>query len=821
MRLLLVPALMLIAALFVPGHTAAEPADVATAVDRWESVPLPDVVEDPPLAFAWSRSDPRVVYGRAQRTLWRSEDGGRSWTATGFMGDEESPWWQAPFWGPIWGRAVAVDAGDPRTVYVRSTALATSPKGGWPSHDVWSRVRSAAYVSRDGGETWQDLNCLHVAPDPVRPGRVYGVSANLRLQMSEDRGRTWRDLDFGHPQLVNGLYVYTGPADPDRILVGQQPAALWRSTDGGATWTHTTLGRGFDQLAMDERIPGRLYGVAGRGVYGVQDSLFVSDDGGAWRLLHVFGADAAAKCIRCTRLVPHPDEGRLAAVSDARFWIGDDGGATWQAHDAPSGITAAAFDPADPDRLLLAAKAYPEWGYLFESRDGGSSWSPMAAPELPPPVGTVTAGPGGRLWAGSATEPDDNSRLAALYVRDGDVWQRRGSTPRLRGCDGPVRSLFIHPQDSQVVLADFGSVLRSDDGGHSWQQTQAYREAFAQGPSPFHTRADRPTTIYFHGEGLWRSDDTGGSWQSLENPTGCQLNCPYPVGFVPSLREPGAVLLGYDSDRLLCRRVDAEHDSGHVVATVPDDGYLVAMARHPLSQQLIVAAAVDNGVAVYSVEEDGLRWRQLGGCEGIFPVTYNSVRGLGRHDDLSGWRCCSHGIARLRFHPTDPDIFYLVFRRDLLVTRDGGQTWQRIEDPPRSVPWYNDVAVDPEAPDDLYVATPHGLYRLRGAVGTAVSENRDARPGAFCLRPAYPNPFNSATVIPFTLPEDGHVVLRLHNLAGQRVRTLIHGVRQAGSHAAHWDGRDDEGRTLATGVYLYRLVVDGRPQQTRRMLLLR
>ena len=807
MERLLLAALALTSPIFVNPGMAAAPAEVAAAGGRWEAVPLPDEVEDAPLALAWSRSDPSIVYGRGRRALWRSEDGGRSWTATGFMGDEESPWWEAParrHMGrpPNWGRSLAVDAGDPRTVYVRSTAFSTEPVGGYG--DVWSRVRSAAYVSRDGGASWQDLSCLHVAADPVRPGRLYGVSADLQLQLSNDAGRTWRDLGLSHPRLVNGLYAYASAADPRRILIGspgQFFVDLWRSDDGGTTWTQAVLGRGFDHLAVDHHVAGRLYGLAG-------DSVFVSDnDGDTWRLLHAFRRGPVG-------FVSHPQAGRLAAVTDTHFWTSDDGGETWQIHDAASGITDVAFDPADPRRLLLTAAAELR-GHLFESRDGGHSWSPMAPPQLPPPVGTLAVSPEGHLWAGSATEPDENSRLPVLYLRDGGAWQRLGPASGWSWQWGPVRSLFFHPQNPEVMLADFGYVLRSEDGGHTWQWTKARRDAYAQGPSPFHTRADRPAVIYFRGEVLWRSVDTGITWQSLPSSLRAIFLA---VGFEPSVSEPGAIV--HATDRALIRTV-AEDGSPRMVSTVPDGGYLVALCRHPLSpQQLIVAAVVGDGVAVYAVDDDGRDWRQLGRFEGIFPVTYLSLSSISADDFLCGWRRGGHGIARLRFHPTDPDVYYLVFRRDLLVTRDGGHTWQRVEDGPTSVPWYTDVAVDPDAPDDLYVGTPLGLFRLRGAINTAVGENRDATPDAFALGAAYPNPFNAGTVIPVTLAHATHTRVEVHDLLGQRVRVLADGPLGAGTHRLRWNGRDDAGRALGTSVYLVRLRA-GTETRAMRVLLLK
>ena len=85
-----------------------------------------------------------------------------------------------------------------------------------------------------------------------------------------------------------------------------------------------------------------------------------------------------------------------------------------------------------------------------------------------------------------------------------------------------------------------------------------------------------------------------------------------------------------------------------------------------------------------------------------------------------------------------------------------------------------------------------------------------------------PNPFNASTVIPFTLPEDGRARVRLDifNLAGQQVRQLVDGSFGVGSHQVSWDGKDDQGRDVATGVYVYRLQV-GNTAQTREMVMLR
>ncbi len=85
-------------------------------------------------------------------------------------------------------------------------------------------------------------------------------------------------------------------------------------------------------------------------------------------------------------------------------------------------------------------------------------------------------------------------------------------------------------------------------------------------------------------------------------------------------------------------------------------------------------------------------------------------------------------------------------------------------------------------------------------------------PSAFSLSHSYPNPFNSSTVMRFALPTSARAKLTVYNLAGQRTVTLVDGLREAGTHAVRWDGRDDHGHPVASGVYIYRLRAGDRVQ---------
>ncbi|HRS95447.1 MAG TPA: right-handed parallel beta-helix repeat-containing protein [Candidatus Latescibacteria bacterium] len=94
------------------------------------------------------------------------------------------------------------------------------------------------------------------------------------------------------------------------------------------------------------------------------------------------------------------------------------------------------------------------------------------------------------------------------------------------------------------------------------------------------------------------------------------------------------------------------------------------------------------------------------------------------------------------------------------------------------------------------------------------------RPLEFALAQNTPNPFNPSTVIRYTLPENALVQLTVFSTTGQVIRTLVRAQVEAGSHQAVWDGRDDQGREVASGTYVCRMAA-GRYNSVMRMTLAR
>lgn len=94
------------------------------------------------------------------------------------------------------------------------------------------------------------------------------------------------------------------------------------------------------------------------------------------------------------------------------------------------------------------------------------------------------------------------------------------------------------------------------------------------------------------------------------------------------------------------------------------------------------------------------------------------------------------------------------------------------------------------------------------------------QPGEFLLYQNYPNPFNPGTAISDQLSALSNVELIVYNSLGQKIRTLVTTRQPAGGYEIQWDGRDDAGRAVGSGVYIYRLWVE-EFTQSRKMLLIR
>jgi M6 family metalloprotease-like protein len=184
--------------------------------------------------------------------------------------------------------------------------------------------------------------------------------------------------------------------------------------------------------------------------------------------------------------------------------------------------------------------------------------------------------------------------------------------------------------------------------------------------------------------------------------------------------------------------------------------------------------------------------------------------------DAGGW---PERVERWRLYNGAADGFPLspanLIKETCIDEKPGTSRYEHFHDiiPGEANQWYALVAVDRAGneSDPCYApsqVTVVGVEDLPGAGRQPM------------LAQNAPNPFNPITEIRYNLPGDGVVALVLYSQDGRFIRTLASGQQGAGGHRVIWDGRDESGRSVASGVYIYKLDFGGR-QESRRLLLLR
>lgn len=117
------------------------------------------------------------------------------------------------------------------------------------------------------------------------------------------------------------------------------------------------------------------------------------------------------------------------------------------------------------------------------------------------------------------------------------------------------------------------------------------------------------------------------------------------------------------------------------------------------------------------------------------------------------------------------------------------------------------------------MGTGFGLFKY--TPDTIVDEvNDNTVPRLFSLKGNYPNPFNPNTSISFSIVKESPVEIAVYNIEGQKIRTLFSGKMSSGSHSAMWDGRNEKGQAVSSGVYFARLI-SGNTIKNHKMILLR
>jgi len=135
---------------------------------------------------------------------------------------------------------------------------------------------------------------------------------------------------------------------------------------------------------------------------------------------------------------------------------------------------------------------------------------------------------------------------------------------------------------------------------------------------------------------------------------------------------------------------------------------------------------------------------------------------------------------------------------------------------------YNDLPVNLREHPDYSFEMVSSKMRFKIIVGTKEFSEKtisSLKPDAFEISQNFPNPFNSSTSISIRLPKESNIRLDIYNILGQQIKTIVDGNYSAGVHTFTWDGTDNQERNVASGVYFYQVINDGRLMDAKKMII--
>ncbi|MDI6766716.1 MAG: YCF48-related protein [Bacteroidota bacterium] len=461
--------------------------------------------------------------------------------------------------------------------------------------------------------------------------------------------------------------------------------------------------------------------------------------------------------------------------------------------------------------------------FLLKTSDGGISWQKSFWGTYSPKEGIffssdlngwvvgpwgslMTTTDGGKFWSYSNPTQRFVNRLRAIYFSD--------------------------PMHGYIVGSD-GAILQSTDSGQSWSH---YDQKLFGGviDDIFFVNSD---TGWFVQSDLYRTTDGGESW----NPSG-----------LSGLRRI------YCYDRSHCWACGY---NGKIVFS-SDAGITWTEQNSGVTDWLTAIKFVNTqigwtgggGTTILKTTNGGSIWftqTTLGtGLDRIFTLDSNNV-----------WLLGTHGVA----HTTDGGLTWLpnklgqpsplfflnrdtgwaATRDSIYRTFDGGYTWEALGRRPISVytvfadvnfGWSRQTSIvhrttnsgaswESELQTDVYhmlwsihfVDSSHGWVAGNGGTlirygypekTTSVDENSSENISKYQLFQNYPNPFNSTTNIKYEIQNKSHVILKIYDILGKEVRTLINNINQPGNYTVTWDGKNYNGLDMPSGVYFYVLTYD-------------
>jgi ligand-binding sensor domain-containing protein len=676
--------------------------------------------------------------------------------------------------------------------------------------DLFAGTNWGIYRSTDDGMNWVRLTdgivfALGMAPN----GDVYHYSCAASLcgfQRSTDNGNSWTSLSppgLGDT-VINAIAIRTN----GNVFAGSGHNVL-RSVDNGVTWTHSAVADSEESVTAFGLASGLLFAgitdIALPVAYGtIRRS---TDNGDTWS---AFSPQWANEKING---IVRNSAGYTFAATGSGVRRSTDFGATWSLNNGFNGpVSAIAINAigylfaAAGDRLNPGSIG----GGMFRSTDRGETWVHLSAGVTLTNTLSVTVSPAGTVYAGT--------NYTGVFRTADTAMTWTNVNPSLYS--GQIKNIAVLHDGSLFAATIDGMFLTSDNGTHWWPCNGILQ---APAVNVVHENDGNVLFAGLDGIGMARSTDEGNSWSMVN--AGISTQRVFSI-----VSKPGNILIAGTQSGLF--RSTNNGDGWSAAGTGPAN-FVRSLIALPSGEILAgsgtgVHISTDNGTS-WAPRTTGLTTTNVGSLtRDANGVLYAGTNGsVFRSTNLgAGWSSASIGLPNSFINALafggDGSLFASTIDSGVYVSSNNGVSWtSRNSGLPPFDTFFGTTCIASGRDGYLFVGSSRAFEGIEGGIFrtsqplTSVATGDRQEVNAFSLEQNYPNPFNPTTSIHFSISGKGTTTLRVYDLLGREVQTLLNDELPAGLHQVTFDGSG-----LASGVYFYR-VQSGGHAETRRFVLLR
>lgn len=663
-------------------------------------------------------------------------------------------------------------------------------------------------------------------------GTLFAALGTYGVYCSTDGGKSWTAVNTGMADVE--VTCLTIAPDDSTLFAGTSGDGVFRSTDDGESWTLMNSGLAISKIYSLAASPddSTLY-VGTYGEYG-QGEVY-RFDGTSWSQIDqtgIFGIVGS--------MVVSPDDSTILAtlVTGSDVYRSTDYGTSWSPIALVPGL-------ASPLAIVVAVSPVGATVFagtaghgVYRSTDNGASWSQINAGLTDSSLASLAVSPDGKtLIAGT---------FAGAFYYNGTRWTQAGLT------DFEVNSLLVFPHES-IFAATLGGIFHTTDIGESWNKADSTMIRTTGGTVSLAADPDGPTIAAGTGTGVFLTTNDGANWTH--------------IGYGGDYNE---VAFSSDGKNLYAL---GQYSISHFVRS--GSGWIVSSPISDDNSYDVIAVARGDtlfaGTGGYGVYRyNGTSWYQAGlinyyitslaitpDGSTIFAGTYSN--GVFRStDDGNSWTNADTGLTNMDisafavspdgavfagtsvgvFRSTDKASSWAPINAGLTeesvsslqVTTDGsmlfagtgdgmfwydGKSWSRVDTTGLGNNRIVSFAVSSDGSTAFAGTMAAGVWKRSVAELTPIETKTPIAPEHFALSQNYPNPFNPTTVIRYRLSSAGKVTLRVYDMLGREVATLVNRREGPGTYDVRFDGS-----RFASGVYFYRIKA-GKYRSVRKMLLLK